>query len=165
MPLDEVKKKSLRTLFEDEKAYQSAIEAIEASEKQGDKIAQLAVNFKAFGDVTPPTPVPTTDIPADLLLIVLEGQKSLSDGFDVITQALEGVKAHFDAKVAELDAVKLVFEEKAKALQLRLDEKPRRIEDAATVTDEKALAAIAEQSAGTQFDSFYGDLGVKTTRQ
>lgn len=165
MPVSKEKQESLRKLFGNEEIFSEAMKQIEAMEAHGDKVAELGVKFKEFGDVTPATPVPTNGVPADLFLSVLEGQKSLSDGFDVITQALEGMKAHFDAKMAELDTVKLGFEEKAKALQLRLDEKPRRIEEAEVVTDAKALAAIAEQSAGTQFDSFYGDLGVKTPRQ
>lgn len=160
MPLDEMKKKSLRAIFKDEDAFESAMKAIEASEKQGDKIAELAVNFKAFADATPVTPPPATDIPADLLLIVLEGQKSLSDGFDVVTQALEGMKAQFEAKVAQLETVQKAYLDKAAQLQLRMDEKPRRIEDAETVVDEKATEVIAQQKAGVEFDPKYPGMQV-----
>lgn len=160
MPLDEMKKKSLRKIFKDEEAYQSAMKAIEASEAQGDKIAQLAVNFKAFADVTPAEVAPEPGIPADLLLVVLEGQKSLSDGFDVITQALEGMKTQFEAKVAQLETAQKAYLDKASELQLRLDEKPRRIEDAETVTDEKAADAIAKMSAGVEFDPRYPGMQV-----
>lgn len=161
MPLSKEKKDSLRALFgSDEGAYQQALKQVEAMEAQGEKVAQLGVKYKEFADVTPAAPTPEPGIPADLLLVVLEGQKSLSDGFDVITHALEGMKTQFDAQVAELKTAQKAYLDKASELQSRLDEKPRRIEDSETVTDEKAADAIAKMSAGVEFDPRYPGMQV-----
>jgi 2'-5' RNA ligase len=166
MPLSEEKKKSLRELFGSEEVFGEAMKQIDAMEAQGDKLAKLGVKFKEYADLTQAaTPVPTSQVPADLLLSVLEGQKSLVDSFDFVEKALEGMKAHLDAKVADLAKAEAEFKEKAAQLQLRLDEKPRRIEEAEVVVNKEAAEAIAQQNSGVQFDSFYGDLGVKTTRQ
>jgi hypothetical protein len=97
MPLSPDKQASLRDLFKDEKAFQAAMESIQAIEAQGDRVAQLAVKFKTFADVTPAPSVPVTEVPADLLLIVLEGQKTLAEGWDMVEKALEGMKTQLDA--------------------------------------------------------------------
>lgn len=161
MPLSEEKKKSLRDLFGSEEVFEQALKQIEAMESQGEKLAKMGVKFKEYADLT--TPAPATPAPQatnDLLVTVLESQKSLVDGFDVVEKALEGIKAHFDAKVAELEKAKTAFEVKTKELDLFLAEKPRRIEDAEIVTDEKAKEAIAQQSAGMQFDPRYPGMKV-----
>lgn len=161
MPLSEEKKKSLRSLFGSEEVFEQAMKQIEAMEAQGDKLAELGVKFKEYADLTTPANVtPAPQAQSELLLTVLEGQKSLVDGFDVVEKALEGIKAHFDAKVAELEKAKTAFEAKTKELDLFLSEKPRRVEDAQVVTDEKAKETIAQQSAGTEFDPRYPGMKV-----
>lgn len=152
MPVPEERLKSLRQLLNNDEAYQAAIKTIEEVEAQGDKLAQLAVKFKTFADLTPAaTPAPASLSP-DLLLVVLEGQKTLADSFDFVEKALEGMKAHFDAKVAEMETAKQAFEAKSKQLDVVLAEKPRRIEAAEVAADEKAKEAVEQQGSGVEYD-------------